>query len=70
MYPLAAQFQLRPSFVQRWQRVPQTRRQYDYQSIIMIGDGVTDMEVKAQAELVVGFGANRARAIVQAAADL
>ncbi|CAG9536198.1 unnamed protein product [Cercopithifilaria johnstoni] len=36
-----------------------------YQNLIMIGDGVTDLETSAQADLFIGFGGNRCREVVK-----
>lgn len=36
-----------------------------YKNLVMIGDGVTDLEASTQADLFVGFGGNRCREVVK-----
>uniref|UniRef100_A0A8R1Y6S8 Phosphoserine phosphatase n=1 Tax=Onchocerca volvulus TaxID=6282 RepID=A0A8R1Y6S8_ONCVO len=36
-----------------------------YRNLVMIGDGVTDLETSAQADLFIGFGGNRCREVVK-----
>uniref|UniRef100_A0A0R3RS85 Phosphoserine phosphatase n=1 Tax=Elaeophora elaphi TaxID=1147741 RepID=A0A0R3RS85_9BILA len=36
-----------------------------YRNLVMIGDGVTDMEASTQADLFIGFGGNRCRKVVK-----
>jgi phosphoserine phosphatase len=37
------------------------RKQHGYSSVVMIGDGVTDLEAKGPADVVIGFGGNVVR---------
>lgn len=50
----------------------QLKQQYPttVQSIVMIGDGITDMEAKSEASLFIGFGGVVSRAKVETGADL
>lgn len=36
-----------------------------YRNLVMIGDGVTDLEASTQADLFIGFGGNRCREVVK-----
>ena len=50
------------------------KRTHHYQYIVMVGDGVTDLESRTNdgsaADYFVGFGGNQERAIVKVKADL
>ncbi len=37
------------------------RQQHGYSSVVMVGDGVTDLEAKGPADMVIGFGGNVVR---------
>lgn len=45
------------------------KRKYGYKRMVMIGDGVTDLEARPPAEVVIGFGGNVVREKVVADAD-
>ncbi len=45
------------------------KRAHGYEPLVMIGDGVTDMEARPPADLFIGYGGIAARAPVQAGAD-
>jgi phosphoserine phosphatase len=37
------------------------RQQHGFSSVVMVGDGVTDLEAKGPADMVIGFGGNVVR---------
>ncbi|ELR18957.1 pxPhosphoserine phosphatase, partial [Acanthamoeba castellanii str. Neff] len=45
------------------------RQQHGFSSVVMVGDGVTDLEAKGPADMVIGFGGNVVRERVAQEAD-
>eukprot|EP01101_Sappina_pedata_P002684 TRINITY_DN128_c0_g2_i2.p2 TRINITY_DN128_c0_g2~~TRINITY_DN128_c0_g2_i2.p2 ORF type:complete len:192 (+),score=63.36 TRINITY_DN128_c0_g2_i2:424-999(+) len=45
------------------------RRTYGYKQVVMVGDGITDLEAKPYADLFIGYGGNVQRDRVKAEAD-
>ena len=49
--------------------MPWLQTREGYKSVVMIGDGVTDMEARPPAALFIGFGGNVERQAVKEGAD-
>eukprot|EP01147_Barroeca_monosierra_P009606 gene9606-1829_t len=52
------------------QVVAHLKKQHNYSSVILIGDGVTDMEAKPPADVFIGFGGNVEREAVVQGSDI
>jgi len=49
--------------------IRQLKEKFEYEVVVMIGDGVTDLEARPPADLFIGFGGNAVRDKVRLEAD-